>query len=312
MHSITHIINPVAAKANTELGICQPIVFESIRRAKNNAAGHVQVELCTVQFAEDRPVIPGYFIPYSDLQRSTNELGLANSRKLPFVKEILESAYQNSASEYIIYSNTDIALMPYFYNTVNEIIEQGYDGFIINRRCISGKYTSISELELMYSDIGAPHIGYDCFVFKRELFPQFILADVCTGIPHAWTDLANNLFCFSSKFKLFTQKHLTFHIGMELYKNWGGNELCAHNKKEYMKVLKGLKPHFKIENIPGSNLNFFKRHFKWLMNPTFHYPTMLWLDLSQLGTKRQPREKSELRTLKNKYLQWLVKHINFD
>src|ERR1044072_6255966 len=143
MRSITHIINPVAAKAGTELAICQPVVFESIRRAQQNMTGDLELELCTVQFAEDRSAIPSFFTVLPDLERSSNDLGLANNRKLPFVKDILQSAYQHSSADYLIYSNADIAVMPYFYDAVNRIIDEGYDGFIINRRCISGSYTSV-------------------------------------------------------------------------------------------------------------------------------------------------------------------------
>jgi hypothetical protein len=308
----THIINPFAAAPGSEAAMYQPVTFESIRRAKEYAEGAVDVELLSVQFEEDKAAIPGYILQLPHLQRSTLDLPGVPGRKLPFVKDILESAVLHSKAEYIIYTNMDIALMPGFYTALAAIVREGYDGFIINRRCISGKYNSVEQLELMYSEAGKPHIGYDCFVFKKTLFSKFILGDVCTGIPHAWTDLAQNLFCFSSRFRLFTQKHLTFHIGMELYRDWGGMALVKHNDREYRKIVKALMPYYKIENIPGAGLNFFKRHFKWLMNPTFLYPAMLRIDLQQWGTERKPAEIKESRSRKNRYLEWLLRYINFD
>jgi hypothetical protein len=311
--TLAHIINPVNVPENKELMLAQSFVFESIKCAKENFKNAVDLKLYTVQYAEDLPVIPSFFTVLPDLKRSIQNVGtFSDKRKLPLIKDILESAYIHSSAEYVIFSNSDIVLMPFFYNAVQQIIAEGYDAFIINRRRISGKYNSIDQLELMYSEVGKDHLGYDCFVFKRDLYPKFILMNVCIGIPCAGNDLAHNLFCFPEKFRLFTQKHLTFHVGMELHKKWGKPDICAHNKNEFLKVVKALEPYYKIEFIPGSNLNFFKRHFKWLMNFTFHYPTMMKIDFKQWSVKRPEKKCSETKNSKNRYLNYLIKYVNFD
>jgi hypothetical protein len=60
-------------------------------------------------------------------------------------------------------------------------IGEGYDAFVINRRDIPGIYSSVTDIPLMYAEIGTPHKGYDCFVFKRELHPKFKLGAVHVG-----------------------------------------------------------------------------------------------------------------------------------
>ncbi|HEY0031150.1 MAG TPA: hypothetical protein VGC65_10360 [Bacteroidia bacterium] len=313
MATLAHIINPVNAPKNRELMIAQSFVFESLKRAKATAKCGDEVKLYTTQYPEDHAIIPNHFTILPDLKRSIQNIkAFSDVRKLPLLKDLLESVYVNSSAEYLIYSNADIILMPFFYDSVQQIIAEGYDAFIINRRRISAKYETIDQLDLMYSEIGKDHLGYDCFVFRRELFPKFILANVCIGIPHAGNDLAHNLFCFPRKFKLFTQKHLTFHVGMELHRNWGKADITAHNKSEFLAVVKLLQPYYKIEFIPGSNLNFFKRHFKWLMNFTFHYPTMMKIDFQQRKVNRPERESAERGNSKNRYLDRLIRWVNFD
>lgn len=312
--TLAHIINAVNAPGNRELMLAQSLVFEAAKRSKANAKAPNEITLHTVQYAEDRAIIPSSFTPLPDLQRSVQDLGtFSDKRKLPLIRDILGCAYTNTTADYFIISNSDIIPMPFFYDAVQQIIAEGYDAFIINRRRISKKFDSMEQLETMYSEAGKDHTGYDCFVIKRELFPKFILADVCIGIPHAWNDLAHNLFCFPDKFKLFTRKHLTFHIGMELHKTWGSSDLLAHNTTEFLKVVTALQPHYKIEFIPGSNLPFFKRHFKWLMNYTLHYPSMAKTDFRQWSRPRPPRENvNEAENGVNRYLNFLIKWINFD
>ncbi len=107
---------------------------------------------------------------------------------------------------------------------------------MINRRRIKSTLNRAEDLDKIYSEVGKDHIGYDMFIFKRSLFPKFILNNTCIGIPFVGNDLFYNLFCFAEKPVLLTDKHLTFHIGLELLKDWGSNELKKHNYKEFRKT----------------------------------------------------------------------------
>jgi hypothetical protein len=236
----------------------------------------------------------------------------SDKRKLPLLREIIQLAYDNCNSEYIIYSNADIALLPNFYYIINKWLDTGCDALIINRRRISKIFATEPDLELHYAEAGLPHPGFDCYVFKKSLVPSLQLANVCIGIPHAENLLAHNLFIKSGYCKLVTDAHITYHIGTILHNNWGTYAQARFNKKQYLKELRKMKNQIKIENYPGAELSLLKRHFKWLMNPSFHYPTMFWADITQLNKKRRKNTKKEKHNFKNRYLGWLIKKINFD
>ena len=307
-NQIAHIINPFKAKEGSELSIIQPITFESMRRAVEYAKDVVDVELFTAQYSEDHPIIPDYFTRTPDLNQSSIDLpNIKTGHKLPFLKDILDQLYANSKADYFVYTNVDIGLMEPFYAVINTFIDQGHDAFIINRRRVSTNYNSIDQLDLIYTDVGELHNGYDCFVFKRSLYDKFNLGEVCIGIPHVGNTLAHNLFCWANNFKLYTNKHLSFHIGMDLVKSWGTNDLLKHNYNSFRKVLKELNPDLRIENIPGSGKPIFKRHFKWLMNPTLHYPTLFKLDFRQRSVKRNKSKKEDSGQAFYEWLQEKVK-----
>jgi hypothetical protein len=305
---IVHIINPFKGSENHQN--IQNITFESIRKAKDYAVD-IDVEIYSTQFQEDIDVVPDFINKKIELTKSVIDYNSKlKVRKLPLIKDVLDGVISNCDADYIVYTNIDIGVMPQFYAAINDIIKEGVDAFIINRRRISEKYNSVNQLEQIYSETGEMHNGYDCFVFKRTLYSQFILGNVCLGIPHVGNTLAFNLMCFANKFRLYTHKHLTFHIGYDLVKNWGGKEYLAHNKKEYLKVLKNLNSKIKLINIPGSSFPFIKRHFKWFMNPTLHYPTLLKIDLRLWNTERY--HFNETNDKQKGYYEWLQKKIKLD
>lgn len=313
MPSFVHIINPFSAPAGSDLARHMPVTFASIQRAVEEAKGKVNVQICSAQFTEDRSIVPEWITKTRDLDRSMLNFGTFHEeRKLPLLQDVLARALEASDADYVVYSNIDICLMPSFYLAIDAYAAKGYDAFAINRRRIPSRWHSPEELHFMYAEAGEPHPGYDTLVFKRSLFSGFLLGNVCIGVPRFDTVLMHNFYAFAENFRLFTGKHLTFHIGMELVREWGQQEHYAHNEKEYRRILKELYPRFRIEQFPGANLPFFRRHFKWFWNPTFHYPTMFRLDLSQLSRKRRPRNEKEVKGMRNRFFEGMSRRINFD
>ncbi len=280
MISIAHIINPVKAKEGSELFIAQPIVFESMRKAKAFATD-VDAKLFSAQYAEDTEIIPEYFQKSPNLE---NTIQINGKKKLPLIKDILSRLYQNSNAEYMIYTNTDIIVLPQFYEVVAKIIEQGYDAFIINRRRIPKIYNSVNDLPFIYSDIGKSHPGFDCFVFKRELFPKFILGEICVGIPFVEATLMHNLFAYAEKCKLFDGLHLTTHIGMDVMPK-RDEKYYWHNRKEFEKIKKELRPLLSVKKMPYAENNFFLRTFKKGLNPAVFTMMNLELEKKSVGEK---------------------------
>lgn len=307
MSTFSHIINPVSENENSNLFAIQKITLQSIVECRKRLQPTHSVELIAVAFSEALAQVGDQFDKTFVLQRSIVDVhSFSVPRKLPIIHDILSLGVDNASHEYIIFTNTDISLMPDFYNVVNYYCAKSHDAIVINRRRIPAKLKD-APLEVMQAHVGYAHTGYDCFIFRKQLFQKFIPATICIGIPPAGNDIFYNLFAFAENPLLLTERHLTFHLGMELRKEWGSKEYLKFNYSAFSNLLKQLDKHIEISKFPGAELSFFKRHFKWLMNPTFYYPQLFWKDIMD-SDKRKKVGKPEVR---QRYFEWLLKKINF-
>jgi len=237
---LAHIVNPVIVPPSSDLHIAQPITFETMRIAQAFAADCLTVSLFSAQYAEDRSIVPDAFQLTPDLDRSVQDVGLFQKpRKLPLIADILDRLYAATDAEYLIYTNVDIALMPSFYLTVKAAIDQGYDAFAINRRTISKTYSNLSELPLMFAEVGTPQGGHDCFIFRRDVYPKYLLGNVCIGAAKIGKVLLLNLMIHSKRFFEFCDWYLTFHLGND--RAWKALELqdyFNHNEGELIRIFR--------------------------------------------------------------------------
>jgi len=238
---IAHIINPVKVSTQSDLFVAQPITFETMRRA-GNFDKNLEVDQYYTCYDEDLEFAPVDFTQARLLKRSILDMGTFEvPKKLPLIRDILDALYEASDAEYFIYTNVDIAVMPHFYAEIAMIINDGYDGFVINRRTISDRYKRISSIPKMYSEIGEKHPGFDCFVFKREAYDKYTLGDACIGANWIGRVLISNVIAYADKFKVFEDEHLTFHLGddrswkVEKYLDYDRN-----NERELVWVLNDL------------------------------------------------------------------------
>ena len=243
---ITHIINPVKVGDHSDLFHAQPVTFESMRVARDftrTSNSKVDLELVTCQFEEDLEIVPDYFHPLPNLTKSVLDFGTFKvDRKLPLISDILQAAVQYGDWDYMIYSNSDIALMPHFYTSVVKFLEDGYDGIIINRRTISDEYKEVADLPLMFAQIGENHPGYDCFILSKSVATQMTLENVVVGAIKIGLALYLNMRVFCSHFQEIGDQHLTFHLGNDqVWKNDKFQDYRDHNSKELKKVIKSLK-----------------------------------------------------------------------
>ncbi len=244
MITLAHIINPVWVDASSDLYTAQPITYETMRAAleftkKTDKSGYLGVELFAVQSRdEERVPLPGCFTRLPDLRRSITDIKtFTKKRNLPLIKDILDSLYEASRADFFIYTNMDIGLMPYFYSTVSKFIEKGYDSFVINRRTIRDRYRSPLQIPQMYAETGEPHKGYDCFVFKRSLYPNFKLETICLGTAWIGRTLLANLAAYSTRYKEYRNRHLTFHIGDACgWRNPNFSDYMQENWNTYLSI----------------------------------------------------------------------------
>ena len=245
MIKLAHIVNPVLLPPDHPLSAAQPVTFETMRVARRFAAEQVAVELHTAQFAEDGPVVPNDFQRTPDLTRSVLEgRTFLHPRRLPLLADILHRLYEGTDASYLIYTNVDIGLQPFFYVAIHRFIEAGYDAFAINRRTIEDTFRGAEDLPLMYASQGRPHPGWDCFVFRRDAFPRYDLGDVCVGAPRSGLVLLANLIAQADRFQVFRHAHLTFHCGDD--RPWygpSGAAYAAHNTREALAALRRIEQH---------------------------------------------------------------------
>jgi len=266
MVSIAHIIHPVQVAKTSDLIIAQPVTFETMDRARKFAAGTADVSLYAVQYDDEEQMpLPASFIRTPAIGRSVKDIKtFKKKRKLALIKDILDALYHNTNAAYLVYTNVDIALQPYFYQLAAKIIEQGYDAFIINRRTVSETFKHADEIPLMYTDIGEKHKGWDCFVFQRSLYPNFDLGTACIGTNWIGRVMITNMACFAKKLKIFEDLHMTFHIGNErLWKSDRFEDYTRHNREECKRILKNFEKKygtFKRNEFPG-------RFFRLLEKP---------------------------------------------
>ncbi len=279
MRKIAHIINPFNASPTSDLYTAQPITFASMLNAKEIARNTVEVDLLTAQYPEDRNMVVEGFRSTRDLDRSVLDLGTFEKQmKLPLIGDIVQRLYEESDADYLIYTNVDIGVYPNFYIEVNRFIDEGLDAFIINRRRLPAHFTKVEELEELYLEKGKKHPGFDCFVFHRDLFKDFQLAEVCIGVPFIGITFAQNIFALAKNYRLFEDEVLTFHIGMEIFKGRAARDYFRYNRKQFWKAINSpLNKHLSSKKWPYSNSILPIRLFKWGLQPSL--PIRLGLKL---------------------------------
>lgn len=281
---IAHIINPFQPPLSSDLHFAQQVTFETIRRAKKEASGTMDIEVCCVTYPEDISVIPNDFTALPYLQQSVLDKCSFNvPRKLPLIAEILNVAFQRIEADFYIYSNIDISLYPDFYLKLHAYLNQGYDALMINRRRIQPLYHSLDDLDLILQQRGKSHPGFDCFVFHHSLYSKFYLADVCIGVPFFEISFSQNLFAYSTNLYWLKDINHTFHIGMEIFKRRQPKEYVDYNRKQYYQVIRKIFPDLDIYKIPYSGHPLLIRFFKWGIHPCFPIRLMMALQLKAWG-----------------------------
>jgi hypothetical protein len=266
---IAHIINPVDVSVEDEFYKIQALTFSSILAARKFSFEPNSISLGSTQFDLDTLIMPDGFSKLTSLKKSILDINpKLRGKKLPLIADIFSKFSELPDSDFYIYTNADIGLMPYFYNTIIGYLDQGHDAIVINRRRVSRKHLDKPNLNLIYSDIGNSHPGFDCFIFKKELLNQFYLGNICVGIPFVEVTLIHNIFALASNPLFVPDAHLTFHIGKEVMPKRDKYYYHQNRTEFFTKIYPVLKPHFKLEKFPYSALPFYKRALKWMLNPS--------------------------------------------
>jgi hypothetical protein len=279
MPSFAHIVNLFRPEQISDLKLAQEVTIASMIRARNESKKPNSIQLISAQTAKDLTVVPNQFLASKSLTRDvTHQHNFDKQLRLPILKDILDRVYNESNADYLIFTNVDIGVQPNFYDEVFKIIEAGHDAFIINRRRIPARFSSVDQLDEMYAEKGKKHPGFDCFVFHRDLYPKFSLAAVCIGVPFIGITLAQNLFCFAKNPKVFTDEHLTFHIGLELFKARAPKEYYQYNKQQFWLAMTEIWNDLDTKKWPSGKLWFPFRMIYWGIHPSLPISLALKLE----------------------------------
>jgi len=224
-YRFAHIVNTYACPSGSEGEATQKTTFAAMASARGFAAGRADVDFISVHEAQDSARVPDLFRKAAELTRTVQDIHrFAVPRKLPLLFDILERGIAAAAgAEFIVFTNADICPMPHFYRAVSELLELGFDCLVINRRTTGKLPMDPRWADLLPCDYGAPHGGFDCFVFPVEFGSRFVRSDACVGAGSVMRTLLYNLVAFSRNMLILTDVHLTYHVGDD--RDWNRPEL---------------------------------------------------------------------------------------
>ena len=242
-YRFAHLMNTYSTPPGSDTDRIHQATYASMQTARDFSADKHTIGFISVQLPEDRDSAPDMFLKSDDLQRSVLDLHSFNvSRKLPLLFDILQQGIGVAGdAEYVIFTNTDINLMPHFYTGISRMIDYGFDVIVVNRREIPDYSTDPGLASLMYSDYGNPHEGYDCFVFPVEMFNRFVINQACIGAGLVMRGLLYNLVVQARRMLLLRECHMTFHLGQD--RPWQAPELkdyTEYNRRQSTRVLDEL------------------------------------------------------------------------
>ena len=257
--SFAHLVNPFHCPPDNPayLHYAQPVTLRSMERARTAARKRgIEVSLLAACFPGDMNLVPESFQATPQLTRSTAEVypGMT-SKRLPFIQDLLDRLYHSCEAEYLVLSNVDIALFDNFYTWINDAIKRwGFEGMTITRRDNLPKFSGDhrlgpDDLDYFYQQVGQDHPGYDCFVFRRDLYREIDMGQLFAGHP-PWGAILVKQLRWVCGHKTFRNKHLTFHIGKdEVWRGVRRSPLAEQNRQNAHELIRRIKHDRSTRNL---------------------------------------------------------------
>ncbi|MES2999071.1 MAG: hypothetical protein V4787_00140 [Pseudomonadota bacterium] len=229
--NIGHVVNWF--KAGAEGAAVQAMTARTMRLAASYSGDLLKPSLVPRLIgcvAHDEPgeLAAGFFAA-PPLERTVLDVGTFRvARPLPLLFDILESgARAADPSGFLVFTNSDICLMPHFYRAVQAMLMRGVDCLIINRRTVSSLESYGANPELAMTEVGNRHPGLDCFVFPAAWVAEFTRSDACAGAGWVMRSLLYNLVAKSKRMLILRDAHLTYHFGDD--KPWADESLSDYD-----------------------------------------------------------------------------------
>jgi hypothetical protein len=211
---IAHVVNWFNADcASNEV---QKTAADTIRAAAAHAgAGGLDVSLIACVEQGDASAVPPQFRPGPPLLRTVADVAQFQvHRPLPLLFDILASgASAAGPGGYLVFTNSDICLLPNFYRSVQTLLSRGIDCLIVNRRTVNDLSFYGASPEIAMNDVGQKHPGLDCFVFPTAWVAEFARSNACVGAGWVMRSLLYNLVVKARRMLILRDAHLTYHFG---------------------------------------------------------------------------------------------------
>jgi hypothetical protein len=235
----THIINPFTV-STPEAKQIHDVTFASLRAAMKRAVdADLSVECLGFCFPNDTHAVDAPATPVPILTRSISDITrIEPPRRFPLLRDLLRAANDYGTGRYVVFTNMDIILQPYFYVILQQMLEDpslGTNFFIVNRRTIPLQegLTTTALLESAYREYGIAHEGWDCFVFPRAWIGNMDVSDVCIGVALFDAMLAFVVDVASGfRGRILDRQMLTAHLGDD--RAWRTLDRYIHFNRQHL------------------------------------------------------------------------------
>jgi FkbM family methyltransferase len=219
-------------------------VQDAVVASMREAAGCGGVTLVNVKAAADPDLTPPSFARATELTRSVADLNTFDrTQPLPLLFDILDRAAEFANLDgYIIYTNADICLRPYFYRCIRDLIALGFDAITVNRRTIGDRACYPVGSSLALAEAGLDHRGFDCFVFPKAAYTTYVRSQTCIGRGGGMArSLLYNLVARAEHMVMLKNVALTYHFGND--RTWASAmyaDYTEFNQRQFLTVLDRL------------------------------------------------------------------------
>ncbi|WP_170434665.1 hypothetical protein [Ruegeria arenilitoris] len=249
--NLVHIVNMYSIGG--QLDNVQNATLSSMQAARSNPlAGKGNTTIVQVPLGGDEGLLDGLdgvqIAP--SLERTVLDIAeFQDPRPLPLLFDILENGASFAGrDDYLVYTNSDICVQPYFYGAVRQLIAAGFDAISINRRTVGNERIAPPD-PLALGETGLWHPGHDCFIFSKVVFERFLRTDSCLGKAGVMQPLLFNMVAHADRMLMLKNGHFTFHFGNDApWRSEGNADYTTFNYNAASQNLQDLARDKKIKN----------------------------------------------------------------
>lgn len=238
MITFYHIINPYRCTAGSESARVQERTLESLAMASAFSQDVVDVKYIVRTDPNDGDlgsiieILPNRLL--QPLKRFSFDVGNFTVRRtLPLLSDMFSVDVPTEGDSYLVYTNMDICVSPYFYTECARLLLEGNDCMVINRRTVDKRYLDL-PLTDGFTSTSQDHPGHDCFVVPGSFLRTARLPDSILGIGFVFRPmLLNCILHYGERFREHTDCHLTMHFGDDMeWKDSRYADYIEHNKTQ--------------------------------------------------------------------------------